>query len=165
VHHNITALSFFLKAKIEEKLYLLSDKKVSFVVLEELVELQNVWMVHLLENGNLAKEFLLFLLFEILLVDDLDSSEGFGLLVQALANLTVRTYTQSNTVSNSHLTQASNRLNCLPLATDKRSTCQALFLKRNINLIRWYQARSFNLKGDLRTNMLRVRKLVESSSL
>jgi len=40
-----------------------SDKKVAFVVLEELIEFQNVRVVHLLQYANLRKQFLLLLFF------------------------------------------------------------------------------------------------------
>jgi len=59
---------------------LLSHKKVALCVLEELVELQNVWVVHLLQDADLAKKFLVVVLFEVLFVDDFDCSQRIRLL-------------------------------------------------------------------------------------
>lgn len=59
------------------------------MVLEKFVELKDVWVVDLLKNRDLAKEFLLLVLLEVLLVDYLDCPQRFGFFVQTLAHFAV----------------------------------------------------------------------------
>lgn len=81
----VHSLKTFLRARIN----LLGDQEVALGVLEELVQLQNVRVVQLLQDRNLAEEFLLLVFLEVLFVYDLDSSECLGLLVQTLPHLSV----------------------------------------------------------------------------
>ena len=72
-------------------MHLLCDEEISFVILEKLVELKDIWMVHLLKNTNLRKQLLLLFLLEILLVNDFDSPQSIRFLVQTLTHLAVCT--------------------------------------------------------------------------
>lgn len=69
--------------------HLLCDEEVALVVLEELVELENVGVVHALEDADLRLEFVLLVLFKELLIYDFDGSEGLGLLVETLPYLSI----------------------------------------------------------------------------
>ena len=54
----------------------LSDKEVALRVLEELEELKDIWVVHLLQNADLRQQLLLLVLLQVLFVDYLDGSLG-----------------------------------------------------------------------------------------
>lgn len=54
--------------------HLLGDKKIAFCILKELVKLQNVRVVHLLKDADLAEKLLVVILFQVLFVDDLHSA-------------------------------------------------------------------------------------------
>ena len=60
--------------------------------MEELVELEDVGVIHLPENGDLVEQLLLLLIFQILLVDDLDCSERLGVSVLTLPDFTISPY-------------------------------------------------------------------------
>ena len=49
------------------------------MVLEELVELENVGVVHRLENADLRLQFVFFVFFKILFIDYLDGTQCLGL--------------------------------------------------------------------------------------
>ena len=70
---------------------LLGDKEVAFGVLEELVKLEDVRVVHLLQDADLREQLLLFSLFQVLFVDDFDRSECIRFLRQAFSHFTVST--------------------------------------------------------------------------
>lgn len=76
--------------------YLLSHQEVALRVLEELVQLEDVRVIHLLKDADLSEELLSLLFFEVLFVDDFDSSERICLLRKALSHLTVGTYSGKN---------------------------------------------------------------------
>ena len=50
--------------------YLLGDQEVSFLILKKLIQLQDIWMVHLLQNIYLVQQLLLVVLRQRQLVDD-----------------------------------------------------------------------------------------------
>ena len=61
--------------------YLLCDEEISLVILEKFVELKDIWMVHLLKNTDLRKQFLFLFFLKILLVNDFDSPQSIRFLV------------------------------------------------------------------------------------
>lgn len=65
------------------------------MILEELVELQNVGVVHALEDTNLALELVFLVLLEILFVYYFDRSEGLCFFVQTFPYLSIRAYKQT----------------------------------------------------------------------
>lgn len=89
---------------------LLCNQEVSFLVLEELKELENIRVVELAEDGDLIEQFFLLRLLQGLLVYDLYRSQLLRLLMLALPHLSIRTYTLK-------LTLRSIKLSCknLPL--------------------------------------------------
>ena len=76
----------------QRRLDLLSDQKVALRVLEKLVQLENVRVIHLLQDADLGEELLLGGPLQVLLVDYLDCSERICLLRKALPHLAVRAY-------------------------------------------------------------------------
>lgn len=59
--------------------YLLCNEEESFRILEEFVELKNVWVIKLFENADLAEQLLPLAFFKKLFVDDLDRTESICL--------------------------------------------------------------------------------------
>ena len=60
--------------KLEQSGHLLCHEEVALVVLEELVELQNVGVVHALQDADLRLQFVLLVLFQELFVYYFDGS-------------------------------------------------------------------------------------------
>ena len=62
------------------------------MILEKLVQLQNIRMVHALEDTNFALKLVLLVVFQELFVNNLYSSQRLGLLVEAFSHLSIRAY-------------------------------------------------------------------------
>lgn len=74
---------------MQKNFNLLGYKKVPFLILKEFIQLQNVWVVELLENIYFIYKLLNLFLRQALLVQDLHCAQGLGLLVQTLSNLAI----------------------------------------------------------------------------
>ena len=71
---------------------LLSNQKVSFLILKEFMQLKNVGMVHIFQNIDLSEKLFALVILQILFIDNFDCSHRQWLLVEAFSDLTVGTY-------------------------------------------------------------------------
>ena len=63
------------------------------MILEKLIELQDVRVVHTLQNTDFTLQLIFFILFKELFIYNFDCSECFGFFVKTFPHLSVRTYT------------------------------------------------------------------------
>lgn len=72
-----------------------SDQEVAFLILEEFVKFQNIWMIKLLKNVDFIQELFSLFVRDVPFVYYLHSSQSLGLLVQTFPDFSISASTNA----------------------------------------------------------------------